>query len=194
MNIVKYPHPALRFPAKPVTLIDNELHRAAGQMLELMYANNGLGLAAPQVALPFQLLALNFAGDPKETDQELVVINPVILEQRGIIDDEKEGCLSFPGLYQIIRRSKSVKVRGYNLKGQLIEMSCTGLAARLWQHEIDHLHGTLFIDKMTALGKRTSQDALREFENDYRKAQAKGELAADNVLLDELTQKANQMQ
>ena len=90
---------------------------AAGEMLELMYKNEGLGLAAPQVALDYQLLVINFDGDPEQKDKEVVAINPVILEQKGAIKD-REGCLSFPGLYQDIRRAKTVKVQYYDLTGQ----------------------------------------------------------------------------
>src|SRR5262249_10555987 len=90
-----------------------------------------------------------------------------------------EGCLSFPGLYQKVRRAKTVVVRAYNLEGQLYEMTAKELPARLWQHEIDHLDGTLYIDKMGPLGKIAARGALREFEQKFRKAQEKGEIPSD---------------
>ena len=111
-----------------------------------MYEAHGLGLAAPQVALPFQLLVMNITGDPEQPEQEEVFINPTIVERKGTIDDE-EGCLSFPGLFQKIRRAKTVKVQAYNLKGQLVEKVVSDLEARAWQHEIDHLDGVLIIDR-----------------------------------------------
>jgi peptide deformylase len=184
-KIVKYPHPALRVPAKPVLAIDADLRRYAGRMLELMYEHEGLGLAAPQVALPVQLLVMNFAGDAAEKDQECVAVNPVVIDKKGG-EEGSEGCLSFPGLYQKVRRAKTVTVRAYNLDGQLYEMTCHDLAARLWQHEIDHLHGVLFIDKMTSLGKLASRTALKEFEAEYRQAQAKGEIESDEALKKQL--------
>jgi peptide deformylase len=113
MKIVKYPHPALRTPVKPVTAIDKDVQLAAGKMLELMYASEGLGLAAPQVALDMQLLIMNFSGDPESKEHEVVAINPVIVESKGAVSD-REGCLSFPGLYQNVRRAKTVKVKFYN--------------------------------------------------------------------------------
>src|SRR3712207_9346441 len=119
MKIVHYPHPALRHRAGPVKSIDKQLHLTIGQMKELMYEAKGLGLAAPQVALPFQLLVMNITGDPNQPDQEEVFLNPQIVERKGIVEDE-EGCLSFPGLYQKIRRSKTIQVRAYDLKGQLL--------------------------------------------------------------------------
>jgi peptide deformylase len=179
--IVKYPHPALRHPAKPVTAIDAELRRYAGRMLELMYENKGLGLAGPQVALPVQLLVMNFEGDPEKKEHEYVAINPVILDRKGS-QEASEGCLSFPDLYQKVRRAKTVTVQAYNLDGQLYEMTCSELPARLWQHEIDHLHGRLFIDVMGPLGKLASRQALKDFEREYRQAQKRGEIESDDEI------------
>jgi peptide deformylase len=178
MKIVQYPHPALRHKAEPVTSITKELSVQVGEMLELMYAHEGLGLAAPQVALPYRVLVMNFAGDPERKDQEFIAINPVILEQKGNIDD-REGCLSFPGLFAKVRRARSVKVQAYNLKGELYEMDVTELPARVWQHEIDHLDGVLFIDKMGMLGRLNSRKAIEEFIDDFRKAKEKGDLPKD---------------
>jgi peptide deformylase len=178
MKIVKYPHPALRVEAKPVTAIDAEIQKAAAGMLELMYASEGLGLAAPQVALPVRLLVMNFEGDPEKKEAEFVAINPVIVESKGAISD-REGCLSFPGLYQNVRRFKTVKVQAYNLRGELYEMVCHDLPARVWQHEIDHLNGVLFIDKMGSLGLSRSQKDLDKFIADFETAKKKGEYPAD---------------
>src|SRR5689334_8031693 len=186
-KIVQYPHPALRHPAKPVTSIDAELRRYAGRMLDLMYEHQGLGLAAPQVALPVQLLVLNFEGDAQKKDMEYVAINPVILDRKGS-QDGNEGCLSFPDLYQTVRRAKTVTVQAYNLDGQLYEMTCHELPARLWQHEIDHLHGRLFIDVMGALGKLASRQALKDFEREYRQAQKRGEIESDDEIRRQLNE------
>jgi peptide deformylase len=178
MKIVKYPHPALRTQARPVTSIDREVQIAAGQMLDLMYKHEGLGLAAPQVALDYQLLVMNFEGDPARKDMEYVAINPVIVESKGVLND-REGCLSFPGLYQNIRRAKTVKVQAYNLKGELYEMTCSDLPSRVWQHEIDHLHGVLFIDKMGPLGRLASRKEIDKFIADFEKDKKKGDLPPD---------------
>jgi peptide deformylase len=178
MEIVHYPHPALRHAAKPVSSIDKDLHLQIGSMMELMYDAKGLGLAAPQVALPFQLLVMNITGDPAKPECEEVYLNPVIVERRGTIDDE-EGCLSFPGLYQKIRRAKTIKIHAYNLKGQLVEKVVSDLEARAWQHEIDHLNGVLFIDKMGAIAKLTSRTAVKKFERVFRQAQERGEIPPD---------------
>jgi peptide deformylase len=181
MKIVKYPHPALRVPAKPVAAIDKDIQLAAGRMLELMYASEGLGLAAPQVALDVQMLVINFAGDAATKEQELVAINPVILESSKAAINDREGCLSFPGLYQNVRRAKTVKVQYYDLKGVLHEELAHDLAARVWQHEIDHLSGVLFIDKMGSWGRSRSEKDLEKFIADFEAAKKKGDLPADLV-------------
>jgi peptide deformylase len=181
MKIVKYPHPALRNAAQPVTAIDKDIQLAAAAMLDAMYTNEGLGLAAPQVALPVRLLVMNFEGDPERKEAEFVAINPVIVETKGGTISDREGCLSFPGLYQQVRRAKTVRVQAYNLKGELYEMVCHDLPARVWQHEIDHLDGVLFIDKMGSLGLHRSEKDLQKFIADFEKDKKKGDLPADLV-------------
>jgi peptide deformylase len=172
-KIVHYPHPALRHKSKPVTTIDKELHLNIGEMKELMYQAKGLGLAAPQVALPYQLLVTNITGDPAKPECEEVFLNPQIIERKGIMEDE-EGCLSFPGLYQTVRRAQTIKVRAYNLKGELVEKVVSDLEARAWQHEVDHLNGVLFIDMMGPLAKFAARSSVKNFEKLFREAQKKG--------------------
>lgn len=176
MKILNYPHPALRVQARPIAALDADVLKAAAEMLELMYKSEGLGLAAPQVGLDIQLLVMNFVGDHERKDMEHVAINPVIVESKGGTISDREGCLSFPGLYQNVRRHKTVKVQAYNLKGEPFEMVCNDLPARVWQHEIDHLAGTLFIDRMGSLGLHRSQKDLEKFIADFEKAKKKGEL------------------
>ncbi len=178
MHIVRYPHPALRYPAKPVRSIDKTLNLQIGEMKELMYKAKGLGLAATQVALPFQLLVMNVTGDANKPEAEEVFLNPRLVEKKGIQDDE-EGCLSFPGLYQNVRRAKTVKIQAYNLKGELIERVVNDLEARAWQHELDHLNGILFIDMMGPLAKLAARSSVKTFERDFRAAQQKGEIPPD---------------
>ena len=184
MTIVHYPHPALRHPGKPVLTIDKDLRLQIGQMMDCMYEAKGLGLAAPQVALPFQLLVMNVTGDPNQKDREEIYVNPVIVERKGTIDAD-EGCLSFPGLFQKIRRAKTVKVEAYNLKGELIEKVVSDLEARAWQHEIDHLNGVLFIDKMGVLARLSARSSVKSFESEFKRAQERGEIPA-NVEIEKL--------
>jgi peptide deformylase len=185
MKIVRFPHPSLRHPAKPLTAIDQKVVGYAAEMLALMYEARGLGLAAPQVALPVQMFVMNVTADPQQREHEAVLINPMILEKKGTVEGE-EGCLSFPGLFQKIRRAKSVKVQAYNLKGEEVLYDVAGstpeelLRSRVLQHEIDHLHGILFIDKMGPIAKLGSRSALKELEREHRKAQEQGEIPPDD--------------
>ena len=188
LKIVQYPHPSLRHEAKPLTAITGDIRHVAAAMLDLMYEQNGLGLAAPQVGLPFQMFVVNYNGDPAEKEFEGVYINPVILEKEGTMEGD-EGCLSFPKLFRKVRRAKTVRVQAYSLEGKLVELELHDLPSRLWQHEVDHLHAILFIDKLGAIGQLAARSALREFEYEYRKAQRRGEMPLDPEIekrLDEL--------
>ena len=192
MKIVRYPHPALRYKSVPLTAIDKAVQTQAAQMLDLMYESKGLGLAANQVALPYQMLVMNPSADPNQKEHERVCINPVILEHKGWIEGE-EGCLSFPGLFQKVRRFKTIKVHYYNLQGQAVEVvPADSLESRILQHEIDHLHGVLYIDKMGTIAKFQSRGALHELERLYKKAQEKGEIPKDELLQQELVALAGQ--
>ncbi|HEX5270103.1 MAG TPA: peptide deformylase [Gemmataceae bacterium] len=196
LKIVKYPHPALRFESKPLQAIDKEVRLVAGKMLELMYTARGLGLAANQVAWPFQMFVMNATANPEVAEQQRVLINPVILDRKGTIEGD-EGCLSFPELYQKVRRAKTVRVQAYDLEGKVIEI-VTGelpqeiaeLSSRVLQHEIDHLHGVLYIDKMGPLGKLSARGSLREFEREFRKAQERGEYPPDAEIEKRLREQA----
>jgi peptide deformylase len=181
MKIVHYPHPALRHPGRLLTTIDKELRQQIGEMMQLMYEAKGLGLAAPQVALPYQLLVMNVTGDPKQPEREEVFLNPTIVERKGTVDDE-EGCLSFPGLFQKVRRAKTVKIQAYDQKGQLVEKVVSDIEARAWQHEIDHLNGVLFIDKMGVIAKLASRGSVKDFERQFRRAQERGEIPPETEI------------
>jgi peptide deformylase len=181
MKIVIYPHPALRHPAKPLAAIDKQVHLDAAHMLELMYEQKGLGLAANQVFLPYRIVVLNPTGDPQQRDKEEVLLNPVVLERKGTIEGE-EGCLSFPGLFQKIRRAKTVLVQAYNLRGEVVEKTVSDLESRLWQHEVDHLDGILYIDKMGTIARLASRNTLKKFEQDFQRGREKGEIPPAEVL------------
>jgi peptide deformylase len=196
MKIVQYPHPALRFESRPLTAIDRQVRLVAGEMLELMHKARGLGLAGNQVAWPFQMFVMNVVGEPGQPEQPHVLINPVVLERRGTVEGE-EGCLSFPDLYQKVRRAKAVKVQAYDLEGKVFEVVTSDipsplaeLTSRVLQHEIDHLHGVLFIDKMGPIAKLASRTSLRQFEREFRRAQEKGEYPPDDEIAKQLRELA----
>ena len=161
MKIVHYPHPALRHKAKPLTTIDKEVRLIAGRMLELMYAAKGLGLAANQVAYPYQLIVINPTPDDPERKQEMVLINPVILDHRGSIEGE-EGCLSFMAVTVAVRRPVAVRVEAFDLEGRELTIDAEGGLASLMQHEIDHLDGILTLDRAEPGERRRAIAVLRE--------------------------------
>jgi peptide deformylase len=190
MKIVHYPHPALRRAARPLTSIDKKTERYIAEMIDLMVEGKGLGLAGPQVALPYQIFVMNL--DPEHREMAKAYINPVIMERRGSVEGE-EGCLSFPGLYAKVRRAKTIKFQAYDVKGQLQEGSASDLEARVWQHEVDHLHGELFIDKMGPIAKMATRGDVKKFEREFRRAQERGEIPPEaeiNQLLDALERDA----
>src|SRR5262245_57148313 len=173
MRIVHYPHPALIHPGKPVRTIDKELRLQIGHMFELMYEAKGLGLAAPQVALPYRLLVMNVTGKHDEKDNERIYINPTIVEKKGTMDGD-EGCLSFPGLYAPVKRAKKVTVEAFDLDGKPVRLEATGLASRAWQHELDHLDGVVFIERFSPLVKIARGRDVEIFVKRFKNAQAAG--------------------
>lgn len=187
MQIIQYPHPTLRRPSKPLRRVDAELHRIVAQMFELMYANNGCGLAANQVDLPYRLFVMNPTGEAAQADQQFVFINPVLSRAKGSAEKE-EGCLSLPGLYAPVRRSDKVNVRGYNLQGEELNFTAEGFFARVVQHETDHLDGVLFIDRLSPTGKMTVREKVEEFETEFRQRRESGEIPDDNAILTRLEQ------
>lgn len=184
LKIVNYPHPALRHPAVPVTIIDKEIRRIADAMVEAMHEKHGAGLAAPQVAVPYQLFIMR--PDPENDEQVEVVLNPVILEKSSQTEEAEEGCLSFPKLYRKVRRPKQVKVKGIDLEGKEFEKSLLELPARIFQHEFDHLHGKLFIDYFGVVAKLASRQELAAFEKDFKREQEKKGIPSNKELLRQL--------
>ncbi len=181
LSIVKYPHPALRWPSKPVAEIDDRLREAVRQMFDLMYAANGIGLAANQVALPWRLFVINPTGEREQADQEFVFLNPEILRRKGSEEGE-EGCLSLPALYGPVPRAAEIVVEAFDLEGQSFQMELDDLPARVVQHEYDHIDGVLFVDRMAPGPRREVDPKLADFEAEFRRSQASGEIAGDEEL------------
>ncbi len=148
-EVVKYPDAVLMREAAPVTTFDRELVELVEDMFESMYAAQGIGLAAPQIAVAKQIttIDISFKKDPAA---KLVLINPKVVERRGEVYEE-EGCLSLPEIREKVKRAASVKVRAQNVRGEWFEVDGEELLARAMQHEIDHLHGVLFIDHLSRL-------------------------------------------
>jgi len=184
LQVVQYPHPALRHKSKPIKRVDADLHRIIREMFALMYASNGIGLAANQVDLPLRLFIVNLAAKPDE-GEELVFLNPVISQPKGN-EESEEGCLSFPQLYGPVRRPKQVTVQAYNIKGEQIQATLNGMLSRVVQHEKDHLDGVLFTDRMTATALADVRPALDEFELVYNNRRQRGEIPGDEQIAQRL--------
>src|SRR5271169_6624553 len=143
LKIVKYPEPVLSQPGEPVTEFNGELRALVADMFETMYSAQGIGLAAPQVGVSKRLTVIDLSMG-KEPKDKLVLINPEIISSEGKLYEE-EGCLSFPEIREKIARSAKVRIRAQDEHGKWFEMDGEDLLSRCFQHEIDHLDGTLFI-------------------------------------------------
>ena len=170
LSIVKYPHPALRQPNAEVTpeeLKDGSMAKLAKEMFLVMYAAEGVGLAAPQVGVNKRLMVYNESGDKKKWLDEVVMVNPKIVEFSDATDVGTEGCLSFPDMSGDVERSKWIKVEAVNLKGKKIKRKYAGWEARIFQHEYDHLDGKVYIDRLTEEGRKEVQPTLDELIQEF---------------------------
>ena len=184
LQIVYYPHPTLRHKSKPIKRVDADLQRIIREMFTLMYASNGIGLAANQVDLPLRLFVVNLAAAANE-GEELVFLNPVLSQPKGI-EESEEGCLSLPQLYAPVRRPKQITVQAYNLRGEEIRATLDGMLSRVVQHELDHLDGVLFTDRMKSIALADAQPVLEEFEMEFDRCRQRGEIPPDDQIAQQL--------
>jgi peptide deformylase len=168
LSIRLYGDPVLRAHAQPIAQWSAELDRLVGDMVETMRAANGVGLAAPQVGRSIQLFVAQPPSD--EGEAPLVVLaNPVIVAEEGS-ESASEGCLSIPEVEEEVERATRVRVRGFSPEGTPVEIEATGYLARIMQHEIDHLNGILFIDKISPLKRRLLKKRLDEIKREGEEA------------------------
>ena len=182
LSILQYGDPALRAKGKRVDKIDNRIRELVQNMIETMHAANGVGLAAQQVGEALQLTVLDISQvedrpstmklngkdiDPKNA-MPLVLINPEI-ELRSETEVGTEGCLSFPEITGDIERAKFAVVRAENLEGETIEIETSGLLARAIQHELDHLNGILFVDRMSSAAKVSLSSRLKRLQKETQR-------------------------
>ncbi|MGN6741594.1 peptide deformylase [Dyella sp.] len=163
LNIIEFPDPRLRIRAEPVHVFDAALKQFVTDMFETMYAANGVGLAATQVAVSQQVLVADMSD---ERNQPLALINPRIVEKAGS-QVYQEGCLSFPGIFADVTRALKVKVQAHDVDGKEVEMDIEGPLAVCIQHEMDHLEGKVFVDYLSSL-KRTM--LLKRMEKQRKQA------------------------
>ena len=179
LEIVKYGHPALRTKGAPVKEVNADIRKLAVDMLETMVAAHGVGLAAQQVGVPIQMTVIDVSGIEDrpstmliggrpvsvEEHMPLILLNPVLTLGK-VKEPGNEGCLSFPEVSAEILRARGVKAKAHLLDGGTIEFEAGGLLARALQHEVDHLHGILFIDRMNSATKASLAGKLKKLKSE----------------------------
>lgn len=181
LSIVYYPHPVLRYPSKTIRRVDRELKNVVDEMFDLMYSHNGVGLAANQVDIPLRIFVANPAGKRGE-GEEMVCINPELNFPKGS-EGDREGCLSLPELSGMVKRPERIQLSAYDLAGNPIERKLDGLLSRIVQHEIDHLNGLYFFDRMSDEDRGELTQGLEELESDFRARQASGSIPDNDELV-----------
>lgn len=160
--VVKYPDPVLSRKGAPITEFTPELAQLVEEMFDSMYAAEGIGLAAPQIGISTQLTVIDISFKERPEDR-IVLINPEVIDRRGK-QVEEEGCLSLPEIHEKVQRDAWVKVRAQNVRGEFFEMEGEGLLARAMLHEIDHLNGILFIDRLSRLKRDLVLRRIRKLQ------------------------------
>jgi peptide deformylase len=160
-EIVLYPDRCLETPCDPVTEFDTpDLHRLVADLFETMYFHEGVGLAAPQIGVMRRLAVIDTSAG-RDARENVVLVNPTVAEAQGTQGGE-EGCLSFPGFVEQVRRSMSVTVDARDSKGTSVHLESSGLLSRALQHEIDHLDGILFIRHISPLKRELIRRKIRK--------------------------------
>jgi peptide deformylase len=169
LTILRYPDPRLHTVARPVAAVDERIRALAASMLETMYAESGVGLAATQVDVHERLIVMDTSDS---RDQPLVLINPEIVwasDERAVVE---EGCLSVPQVYDKIERHARVKVRALDRDGQPFEIDAEGLSAVCVQHEMDHLRGKVFVEYLSGLKRDRIRTKMLKRTRDEQRARA----------------------
>jgi len=177
LRLVRYPAEVLRARASEIDPVDDQVRAVASRMIEIMRESDGIGLAGPQVGLPWRIFVADVPPDPDEaeppagehlmmgTTGAIVCINPVLsFPPRSGTEAMEEGCLSLPGIHGEVLRPPTVHMRALDAEGRAFELRAGGLLARCLQHETDHLDGTLIIDKFTMRSRLKHKAALRDLE------------------------------
>jgi peptide deformylase len=159
-TIIHIPDPRLRAPTESITVFDADLQQLIDDMFETMYSVNGIGLAAPQIAVSKKLAIIDVSQDRSTT---LCLINPTLVDKKGAAL-LKEGCLSIPGVYDKVPRAVWVKLSALDRYGQPYELEAEGLLAHCIQHEMDHLNGRLFVDYLSPLKRELARKKLAKIK------------------------------
>lgn len=158
LSILHYPDPRLHTVARPVAEVDERIRRLIQDMADTMYAAPGIGLAATQVDVHQQVVVIDIS---EERNQLLVLVNPKIVDSSGTQDYE-EGCLSVPGIYETVRRAERIRVEVLDGQGKQFSLEAEGLLAVCIQHEIDHLKGKVFVERLSQLKQVRIKNKLKK--------------------------------
>ncbi len=172
LSIVAYGDPVLKKVCAPIEEAYPNLQELIKNMFDTMYNANGVGLAAPQVGLPIRLFIVDTGSDDKDRYKK-VFINAEMIEETGVLWAFNEGCLSIPDIREDVMRKPNIRIKYYDENWALHEEDVTGMAARVIQHEYDHIEGTLFTDKLGLLRKRMLQSKLDNISKGNIKADYK---------------------
>lgn len=186
LRVLRYPHPLLRADNVSIPVdelrtdaqLRDDVKTLAREMLRVMYASNGVGLAAPQVGVNRRVLVFNASGDKAAFLQEVVLLNPVVVAAARKTDIEQEACLSFPGMSGAVERAEWVKVEAYRINGSKVKAKYEGWKARVFQHELDHLNKVLYLDHLGEEDREAAKDALQRLVDEYEKYPHHGMAAA----------------
>jgi peptide deformylase len=170
LDILHFPDPRLRNKAKPVAQVDDSIRRLIDDMLETMYQAPGIGLAATQVNVAKRVVVIDLS---EEKNEPLCLVNPEIIEKDGE-EQMEEGCLSVPGIYEMVKRANRIRVKALDRDGAPFEMEAEELLAVCIQHELDHLEGKLFVDYLSSLKR---QRIRKKLEKESRQQDAPGDNA-----------------
>jgi len=156
LSVVRYGDPILRRVAKPVTSVTPEVRTLTGDMIETMWKQVGIGLAAPQIGVGLRVFVMD-SGKGKAR----VLVNPEIIDRSGVVLEE-EGCLSLPGIFADVERSRWVHVAGLDGEGEPVSFEASDLQAKVVQHEMDHLNGVLFIDRLAPMARERIKKKIQK--------------------------------
>ncbi len=166
LTVIHWPDPRLKQRARPVTAFDAGLQALIDRMFVVMREEKGVGLAAPQLGIDLQLFVINPTGEPAD---DFVYINPQLSDPSGHEIDE-EGCLSLPGIRVDVERDLTLSIEAQDAAGKSFTQTATGYLARIWQHEYDHLIGTLLLDRMGPTARLLHRKKIRDMEDAWAKA------------------------
>lgn len=161
LALVFYPDPVLKQLAEEIDPTDETVQAVARKMVEIMLAENGVGLAAPQVGLPWRIFVTR---DPENEDAGVVWLNPKLEIIRDELESDEEGCLSLPEIRGDVRRPIGIQITGFDIEGKPAMQKSDQFIARIWQHENDHLDGILIIEKMSSMDRLVNRRRIRDLE------------------------------